>query len=38
MLLGLLVTGDREWVHAVVAILMLGAICTSLAMGVGPIG
>ena len=38
ILLGLLVTSDREWVHAAVAILMLGAICTSLAMGVGPIG
>jgi hypothetical protein len=37
-LLVLLVISDHEWVHAVVAILTLGAICTSLAMGVGPIG
>jgi len=38
ILLALLVISDREWVHAAVAILMLGAISTSLAMGVGPIG
>jgi hypothetical protein len=37
-LLVLLVLSDREWVHAVVAILTLGAISTSLAVGVGPIG
>jgi hypothetical protein len=37
-LLALLVISDREWVHAVVAILTLGAISTSLAVGVGPIG
>lgn len=38
LLLALLVINDREWVHAVVAILTLGGMGYSLGMGVGPIG
>jgi len=38
LLLTLLARSDREWVHAIVATLTFGALCYSLAMGVGPIG